>query len=145
MERYLGVHSTIVSVGRDGTYRIAADNSRWYWTEEMFEEKTSDIETSYYDISTIERLARSGPIHVQRFEGGWKIIEKEFRMKTSDKVLWFVWLALIELMLFKHEEQRAEIQRLNGVVYELRMERVEWLHNIQVMEAKVASVELREE
>ena len=44
-------------------------------------------------------------------------------MKTSDKVLWFVWLALIGLMLFKHEEQRAEIQRLNGVVYELRMER----------------------
>ena len=66
-------------------------------------------------------------------------------MKTSDKVLWLVWLALIGLMLFKHEEQRAEIQRLNGVVYELRMERVEWLHNIQVMEAKVASMELREE
>lgn len=65
-------------------------------------------------------------------------------MKTSDKVLWLVWLALIGLMLFKHEEQRAEIQRLNGVVYELRMERVEWLHNIQVMEAKVASMEGRE-
>ena len=48
-------------------------------------------------------------------------------MKTSDKVLWFVWLALIGLMLFKHEEQRAEIQRLNGVVYELRMERVDWV------------------
>ena len=66
-------------------------------------------------------------------------------MKTSDKVLWLVWLALIGLMLFKHEEQRAEIQRLNGVVYELRMERVEWLHNIQVMEARVASVEGREQ
>ena len=66
-------------------------------------------------------------------------------MKRSDKVLWFVWLALIGLMMFKHEEQRAEIQRLNGVVYELRMERSEWLHNIQVMEARVASVELREE
>ena len=66
-------------------------------------------------------------------------------MKTSDKVLWFVWLALIGLMMFKHEEQRAEIQRLNGVVYELRMERSEWLHNIQVMEARVASVELKEE
>ena len=66
-------------------------------------------------------------------------------MKTSDKVLWLVCLALIGLMLFKHEEQRAEIQRLNGVVYELRMERVDWLHNIQVMEAKVASVELMEE
>lgn len=77
MVRCLGVHSTIVSVGRDGTYRIAADNSRWYWTEEMFEEKTSDVETSYYDLLTIERLARNGPIHVQRFEGGWKIIEKE--------------------------------------------------------------------
>ena len=62
-------------------------------------------------------------------------------MKISDKVLWFVWLALIGLMMFKHEEQRAEIQRLNGVVYELRMERSEWLHNIQVMEARVASVE----
>ena len=66
-------------------------------------------------------------------------------MKKSDKVLWIVWLALIGLMLFKHEEQRAEIQRLNGVVYELRMERSEWLHNIQVLEARVASVELREE
>ena len=66
-------------------------------------------------------------------------------MKKSDKVLWLVWLALIGLMLFKHEEQRAEIQRLNGVVYELRMERSEWLHNIQVMEARVASVELKEE
>ena len=65
-------------------------------------------------------------------------------MKTSDKALWLVWLALIGLMLFKHEEQRAEIQRLNGVVYELRMERSEWLHNIQVMEARVASVEGRE-
>ena len=62
-------------------------------------------------------------------------------MKKSDKVLWFVWLALIGLMMFKHEEQRAVIQRLNGVVYELRMERSEWLHNIQVMEARVASVE----
>ena len=65
-------------------------------------------------------------------------------MKKSDKVLWFVWLALIGLMMFKHEEQRAEIQRLNGVVYELRMERSEWLHNIQVMEARVSSMEGRE-
>ena len=47
--------------------------------------------------------------------------------------------------MFKHEEQRADIQRLNGVVYELRMERSEWLHKLQVMEARVASVELREE
>ena len=66
-------------------------------------------------------------------------------MKKSDKVLWFVWMALIGLMMFKHEEQRAEIQRLNDVVYELRMERSEWLHKLQVMEARVASVELREE
>lgn len=65
-------------------------------------------------------------------------------MKKSDTVLWLVWLALIGLMMFKHEEQRVEIQRLNGVVYELRMERSEWLHNIQVMEARVASVEGRE-
>ena len=36
-------------------------------------------------------------------------------MKKSDKVLWFVWLTLIGLMMFKHEEQRAEIQRLNGL------------------------------
>ena len=69
---------------------------------------------------------------------GWRRSEK---MKKSDKVLWFVWLALIGLMMFKHEEQRAEIQRLNGVVYELRMERSEWLHKLQVMEARVASVE----
>lgn len=48
-------------------------------------------------------------------------------MKTSDVVLWCVWLALTCLMLFKHEEQRGEIQRLNGVVYELRMERVDWV------------------
>ena len=66
-------------------------------------------------------------------------------MKTSDKVLWFVWLALLGLMLFKHEEQRAEIQRLNGVVYELRMERSGWISDLNVMEAKVASMEVREE
>ena len=67
------------------------------------------------------------------------------KMKTSDKLLWVVWLLLIGIMVFKHEEQRGEIQRLNGVVYELRMERSEWLHNIQVLEARVASVELKEE
>ena len=66
-------------------------------------------------------------------------------MKTSDKVLWIVWLLLIGLMLFTNDKQKMEIQRLNGVVYELRMERSEWLHNIQVMEARVASVELKEE
>ena len=66
-------------------------------------------------------------------------------MKTSDAILWVVWLSLIGLMLFTHDKQCMEIQRLNGVVYELRMERVEWLHNIQVMEACVASVEIGEE
>lgn len=66
-------------------------------------------------------------------------------MKTSDRFFWLVWLLLIGLMLFTHDKQRMEIQRLNGVVYELRMERSEWLHNIQVMEARVASVELKEE
>ena len=66
-------------------------------------------------------------------------------MKMSDAILWVVWLSLIGLMLFTHDKQRMEIQRLNGVVYDLRMERVDWLHNIQVMEARVASVELKEE
>ena len=65
-------------------------------------------------------------------------------MKTSDRFFWLVWLLLIGLMLFTHDKQRMEIQRLNGVVYELRMERSEWLHNIQMMEARVASVEGRE-
>lgn len=72
---------------------------------------------------------------------GWR----KGKMKTSDVILWVVWLSLIGLMLFLYDKQRMEIQRLNGVVYELRMERVEWLHNIQVMEARVASVELKEE
>ena len=66
-------------------------------------------------------------------------------MKKSDKVLWIGWLLLVGLMLFVNDKQKMEIQRLNGVVYDLRMERSEWLHNIQVMEARVASVELREE
>ena len=66
-------------------------------------------------------------------------------MKTSEKVWFICWLVLIGLMLFVNDKQKMEIQRLNGVVYELRMERSEWLHNIQVMEARVASVELREE
>lgn len=66
-------------------------------------------------------------------------------MKTSERFVWLLWLCLIGFMLFTHDKQRMEIQRLNGVVYELRMERVEWLHNIQVMEARVASVELRED
>ena len=74
-------------------------------------------------------------------------------MKISDKVLWIAWLLLVGLMLVVNvglmlvvnDKQKMEIQRLNGVVYELRMERSEWLHNIQVMEARVASVELREE
>ena len=66
-------------------------------------------------------------------------------MKKSDKVLWIAWLLLVGLMLFVNDKQKMEIQRLNGVVYDLRMERSEWLHTIQVMEARVASVELREE
>ena len=66
-------------------------------------------------------------------------------MKKSEKVLFIGWLLLVGLMLFVNDKQRMEIQRLNGVVYELRMERSEWLHNIQVMEARVASVELKEE
>ena len=66
-------------------------------------------------------------------------------MKKSEKVLFIGWLLLVGLMLFVNDKQRMEIQRLNGVVYELRMERSEWLHNIQVLEARVASVELREE
>ena len=66
-------------------------------------------------------------------------------MKKSEKVWFICWLVLIGLMLFVNDKQKMEIQRLNGVVYDLRMERSEWLHNIQVMEARVASVELREE
>ena len=66
-------------------------------------------------------------------------------MKKSEKVWFICWLLLVGLMLFTNDKQRMEIQRLNGVVYELRMEWSEWLHNIQVMEARVASVELREE
>ena len=66
-------------------------------------------------------------------------------MKKSEKVWFICWLLLVGLMLFTNDKQRMEIQRLNGVVYELRMERSEWLHNIQVMEAKVASMELKEE
>ena len=66
-------------------------------------------------------------------------------MKTSDKVLWIGWLLLIGLMLFTNDKQRMEIQRLNGVVYELRMERSGWISDLNVMEAKVASVEIKEE
>ena len=66
-------------------------------------------------------------------------------MKTSDKVLWIGWLLLLGLMLFTHDKQRMEIQRLNGVVYELRMERSGWISDLNVMEAKVASMEIGEE
>ena len=66
-------------------------------------------------------------------------------MKKSDKVLWIGWLLLIGLMLFTNDKQRMEIQRLNGVVYELRMERSGWISDLNVMEAKVASVEIGEE
>ena len=66
-------------------------------------------------------------------------------MKTSDRFFWLVWLLLIGLMLFMHDKQRMEIQRLNGVVYDLRMERSGWISDLNVMEAKVASVEIGEE
>ena len=66
-------------------------------------------------------------------------------MKTSDKVLLIGWLLLVGLMLFVNDKQQMEIQRLNGVVYELRMERNEWTSDLNVMEAKVASMELKEE
>ena len=66
-------------------------------------------------------------------------------MKTSEKVWFICWLALVGLMLFTNDKQRMEIQRLNGVVYELRMERNGWISELNVMEAKVASMELKEE
>lgn len=66
-------------------------------------------------------------------------------MKKSEKVWWIGWLLLIGLMLFTNDKQRMEIQRLNGVVYELRMERSGWISDLNVMEAKVASVEIGEE
>ena len=62
-------------------------------------------------------------------------------MKTSERFVWLLWLCLIWFMLFTHDKQRMEIQRLNGVVYELRMERSGWISDLNVMEAKVASVE----
>ena len=62
-------------------------------------------------------------------------------MKRSDKVLFISWLLLIGLLLFTNDKQRMEIQRLNGVVYELRMERSGWISDLNVMEAKVASME----
>ena len=55
------------------------------------------------------------------------------------------WLLLVALMLFVNDKQQMEIQRLNGVVYELRMERSGWISDLNVMEAKVASMELKEE
>ena len=66
-------------------------------------------------------------------------------MKKSEKVWFICWLALVGLMLFTNDKQRMEIQRLNGVVYELRMERSGWISDLNVMEAKVASVEIGEE
>ena len=66
-------------------------------------------------------------------------------MKISEKVWFICWLVLVGLMLFTNDKQRMEIQRLNGVVYELRMERNGWISELNVMEAKVASMELREE
>ena len=66
-------------------------------------------------------------------------------MKKSEKVWFICWLLLVGLMLFVNDKQRMEIQRLNGVVYELRMERSGWISDLNVMEAKVASVEIKEE
>ena len=66
-------------------------------------------------------------------------------MKKSEKVWFICWLVLVGLMLFVNDKQKMEIQRLNGVVYELRMERSGWISDLNVMEAKVASVELKEE
>ena len=66
-------------------------------------------------------------------------------MKKSEKVWFICWLLLVGLMLFTNDKQRMEIQRLNGVVYELRMERSGWISDLNVMEAKVASMELKEE
>ena len=62
-------------------------------------------------------------------------------MKKSEKVWFICWLLLVGLMLFVNDKQKMEIQRLNGVVYELRMERSGWISDLNVMEAKVASVE----
>ena len=66
-------------------------------------------------------------------------------MKKSEKVWFICWLLLVGLMLFVNDKQRMEIQRLNGVVYELRMERSGWISDLNVMEAKVASMEIGEE
>jgi hypothetical protein len=66
-------------------------------------------------------------------------------MKKSEKVWFICWLLLVGLMLFTNDKQRMEIQRLNGVVYELRMERSGWISDLNVMEAKVTSMELKEE
>ena len=66
-------------------------------------------------------------------------------MKKSEKVWFICWLLLVGLMLFVNDKQRMEIQRLNGVVYELRMERSGRISDLNVMEAKVASVEIGEE
>ena len=66
-------------------------------------------------------------------------------MKKSEKVWFICWLLLVGLMLFTNDKQRMEIQRLNGVVYELRMDRSGWISDLNVMEAKVASMEIKEE
>ena len=66
-------------------------------------------------------------------------------MKKSEKVWFICWLLLVGLMLFVNDKQKMEIQRLNGVVCELRMERSGWISDLNVMEAKVASVEIGEE
>jgi len=72
-------------------------------------------------------------------------LRRNKKMKKSEKVWFICWLLLIGLMLFTNDKQRMEIQRLNGVVYELRMERSGWISDLNVMETKVASMELKEE
>ena len=66
-------------------------------------------------------------------------------MKKVDVFLWLVWLLVVTVLLSEHWIQQGEIERLNGVVYELRMERSGWISDLNVMEAKVASVEIGEE
>ena len=83
MQCYLGIETTITNIGNDGIMRIAADSGRWYWTEAMFEESLEN-KAVFYDSATIERLARNGPITVQRFEGGWKVIEVEDKSNENE-------------------------------------------------------------
>lgn len=42
-----------------------------------WEAKTECLEQTYFNTTALIELAAKGPITVQRFEGGWKIIEQE--------------------------------------------------------------------